>query len=307
MPHITAIVPAYNEELTIGSVVISTSKFVDHVIVVDDGSTDHTAEIAEKAGAEVIKHSQNNGKGAALKTGFNTIINTDIIVTIDGDGQHNPREIPLLIKPIEDGEADLVNGSRYLEKKFKGTPVYRRVGQAVLDKTTNINSGLKITDSQSGFRAFAAYTIPAFRFSKTGFSIESEMLMDAASSNFKIMEVQVGVSYGSSNKNGKIHTKNPVSHGFGVFVKLLQDMEFRRPLYYFTLPGVVLILIGLGLGLYFFGKYLGGEMSTLMPTIMAGMIGLGGIFIAFTGIILHSVRRMIQHSKENSQLFLLCK
>lgn len=294
LPHITAIVPAYNEELTIGSVVISTSEFVDRVIVVDDGSTDHTSEIAEKAGAEVIKHSENIGKGAALKTGFNAISRTDIVVTVDGDGQHNPREIPLLIKPIEDGEADLVNGSRYLEKKSKGTPAYRRLGQAVLDKTTNINSGLKITDSQSGFRSFAAYTIPAFRFSKTGFSIESEMLMDAASSNSKIMEVQVGVSYSSSNKNGKIHTKNPVSHGFGVLVKLLQDMEFRRPLYYFTIPGLVLIFIGLGLGLYFFGKYLDGNMFTLMPTIMASMIGLGGIFIAFTGVILHSVAGMIR-------------
>lgn len=295
MPHITAIVPAYNEELAIGSVVIGTDEFVDHVIVVDDGSTDQTAKIAEKAGAEVIKHPQNLGKGAALKTGFNAIGKTDIILTIDGDGQHNPQEIHLLIKPIEDGEADLVNGSRYLEKEHQGTPVYRRLGQTVLDKTTNITSGLEITDSQSGFRAFAAYTIPAFKFTNTGFSIESEMLMEAASSNFKIVEVQVGVSYNGDEKSGSIHTKNPVSHGVGVFVKLMQDMEFMRPLYYFTLPGLVLIIIGLTLGLIFFGRYLDGQMTTLMPTIMASMIGLAGIFIAFTGIILHSVSGMIKH------------
>jgi len=169
VPCITAIVPAYNEELTIGSVVISASEFVDHVIVVDDGSTDHTAEIAEIAGAEVIKHPQNRGKGAALKTGFEAVKDADIIVTIDGDGQHNPREIPLLVKPIADGQTDMVNGSRYLDKKSNGTPAYRRIGQTVLDKTTNINSGLKITDSQSGFRAFAAFTVPAFRFSKADF------------------------------------------------------------------------------------------------------------------------------------------
>ncbi len=294
LPHITAIIPAYNEELTIGSVVIAASGFVDHVIVVDDGSTDHTTEIAEKAGAEVIKHTHNLGKGAALKTGFQAIKNTEIIVTMDGDGQHNPWEIPLLITPIEKGEADMVNGSRYLNKKHKGTPAYRRLGQTVLDKTTNINSGLKITDSQSGFRAFAAFTIPAFRFTKTDFSIESEMLMDAAENNFKIKEVQVGTTYNQKQKNSKIHTQNPVSHGLSVFIKLLQDMEFRRPLYYFTIPGLILIIIGLILGLYFFGKYLDHQMTTLLPTVLAGIIGLGGIFITFTGVILHSVSRMIQ-------------
>lgn len=295
LSHITAIVPAYNEENTIGSVVIGTSEFVDHVIVVDDGSTDNTAYIAEKAGAEVIKHPKNQGKGAALKTGFQVMHETDIFLTIDGDGQHNPQEIPLLIKPIVDGEADLVNGSRYLNKKHRGTPIYRRLGQKVLDETTNINTGLKITDSQSGFRAFAAYTVPAFRFSKTGFSIESEMLMDAAANNFKITEVIVGIRYNGTN--GKNHTKNPLKHGFGVFVRLLQDMEFQRPLYYFTIPGIILISIGLILGLYYFGQYLDGQMTSLLPTVLAGLIGLGGIFMTLTGIILHSVSGMIRSIK----------
>lgn len=293
--HITAIVPAYNEESTIGSVVIGASEFVDKVIVVDDGSTDHTSEIAEKAGAEVIKHSSNMGKGAALKTGFNAIKKTDIIVTVDGDGQHNSWEIPLLLEPIEKGAADVVNGSRYLGKKTSGTPSYRRIGQTVLDKTTNLNSGLNITDSQSGFRAFAAHTIPFFKFTQPGFTIESEMLLDAASNHFRILEVQVGVSY-KQHQNGSIHKKNALRHGLGVFIKLLQDMEYRRPLYYFTLPGSVLIFIGLILGLDFFGKYLDGQMTTLLPTILAGMIGLGGIFIAFTGIILHGVSSMLRHN-----------
>jgi glycosyltransferase involved in cell wall biosynthesis len=294
--HVTAIIPAYNEELAIGSVVINTSGFVDHIIVVDDGSGDRTAEIAEKAGAQVIRHTENMGKGAALKTGFDAINKTDIVVTIDSDGQHNPQEIPLLIKPIVDGEADIVNGSRYLDKQDNGTPTYRRLGQTVLDGATNLSSGLNITDSQSGFRAFATYTIPAFRFTKTGFSIESEMLMDAAEKDFKIMEVQIGVSYDNNTNGSSIHTKNPLSHGLGVLVKILQDMEFRRPLYYFTLPGLVLIIFGMITGLFYFGKYLDGQTTTLMPTIIAGLIGLGGIFIAFTGIILHSVSNMINRN-----------
>ncbi len=296
MTEITAIIPAYNEEIAIGSIVLCTSNYVDHIVVVNDGSKDHTAEIAGKAGAQVLTHPQNMGKGAALKTGFNAVNDTDIIVTLDSDGQHNPAEIPKLVKPIIDGEADIVNGSRYLDKKANKTPGYRRFGQTVLDTATNLNSGLKITDSQSGFRAFASYTVPAFRFNNEDFSIESEMLMDAAASGYRVTEVQIDVIYDNGHNNGSIHTKNPVSHGLGVLVKLLQDMEFRRPLYYFTFPGLVLIIIGLALGLSFFGSYLGGEMTTLMPTILAGMIGLGGIFIAFTGIILHSVSGMIRKS-----------
>ena len=292
MSQITAIIPAYNEELAIGSVVIGTLKYVDQVMVIDDGSTDQTAEIAERAGAEVIKLPENMGKGSAIKTGFLAVKDADIIVTIDADGQHSPQEIPKLIKPITDGNADMVNGSRYLGKKKNGTPSYRRFGQTVLDRATNFNAGIKITDSQSGFRAFAAYTLPVFHFKQKGFSIESEMLMDAAASGTRIMEVEIGVKY----DQGNMHKKNPVSHGLGVLVKLLQDMEFKRPLYYFTFPGLILIGIGLTLGLIFFGQYLDHHMTTLLPTIMASLIGLAGIFIAFTGIILHSMARMIERS-----------
>jgi len=293
LPRITAVIPAYNEELSIGSVVISTNKYVDHTIVVDDGSSDNTAEIAAKAGAEVINHIQNMGKGAALKTGFDAVKDTDIIVTIDSDGQHNPDEIPKLVKPIEDGEADIVNGSRYLDNKDDETPAYRRLGQTILDTATNLNSGLNITDSQSGFRAFAAFTVPAFRFNKTDFSIESEMLMDAASKDYKIKEVQIGVSYDNNNNN--IHTQNAVSHGLGVLVRILQDMEFRRPLYYFTIPGMFLIVIGLILGLFFFGAYLD-QRASFFPTVLAGIIGLGGMFLAFTGIILNAMIRLIEQN-----------
>jgi len=292
LSQITAIIPAYNEELAIGSVVIGTLKYVDQVMVIDDGSTDQTAEIAERAGAEVIKLPENMGKGSAIKTGFLAVKDADIIVTIDADGQHSPQEIPKLIKPITDGNADMVNGSRYLGKKKNGTPSYRRFGQTVLDRATNFNAGIKITDSQSGFRAFAAYTLPVFHFKQKGFSIESEMLMDAAASGTRIMEVEIGVKY----DQGNMHKKNPVSHGLGVLVKLLQDMEFKRPLYYFTFPGLILIGIGLTLGLIFFGQYLDHHMTTLLPTIMASLIGLAGIFIAFTGIILHSMARMIERS-----------
>lgn len=157
---ITAIIPALNEEISIGTVVLKTKKYADHVIVVDDGSTDDTAEVARIAGAYVIKHSKNRGKGWALETGFDEARKngTKIIVTIDADGQHDPSEIPKVIGPIISREADMVIGSRYLNGN--SIPIYRRIGQRILDRTTNINSGINITDTQSGFRAFAVEKTP---------------------------------------------------------------------------------------------------------------------------------------------------
>ena len=288
MTKITAILPAYNEEVSLGSIVLHTKKYVDNVIVIDDGSTDNTVEIATLAGAEVISHSFNKGKGAALKTGFEAARASEVIVTIDSDGQHNPEEIPKLINPILNGEADIVNGSRYINGNKKDTPSYRRVGQTVLDKATNLSSGLDITDSQSGFRAFARHTMPAFRFSCIDFGIESEMLMDAANAGLRIKEVEISVRYDVDGS-----TKNPVSHGVGVLMRVINDLEFQRPLYYFTLPGSIIIIIGVILGLVFFGDYLGGTTKSLAPTVIAIMMTLVGGFLAFTGIILDSMTRMI--------------
>lgn len=218
-----AILPAYNEEISIGSMVLSTKRYVDHVLVVDDGSIDNTVEIAKIAGAEVIEHLSNKGKGAALKTGFNAVNGHDIIVTMDSDGQHNPAEIPKLIEPIINGEADIVNGSRYLNGQSTETPFYRRIGQSVLDQATYFNSGIKITDSQSGFRAFASHTIPSFRFNSTDFSIESEMIIDISNNGFKIKEVGIGVRY---DVNGS--TKNPISHGLLVLMRLMLNIKSKK-------------------------------------------------------------------------------
>ena len=296
MEKLTALLPAYNEELYISGVILSTKKYVDRIIVIDDGSTDNTAEIAELAGAEVIKHPTNKGKGAALKTGFEVAKGSDIIITLDSDGQHNPDEIPKLIAPIVNGEADIVNGSRYIKGDRKDTPSYRRIGQTVLDKATNLNSGLKITDSQSGFRAFARHSIHTFRFNCMDFGIESEMLMDAANAGLRINEVEIGVRY---DVNGS--TKDPISHGFGVLIRIINDIEFQRPLYYFSLPGTILLFIGVVLCLTFFGDYVTRTTTNLTPTVLAIMLTLGGGFLALAGIILDSMGRMINQIALNNK------
>lgn len=260
------------------------------VIVVDDGSQDKTAELAKLAGAQVLVHPQNMGKGAALKTGFHAARDADIIITMDSDGQHEAGQIPRLLDPLLKGEADVVNGSRYLNGNGDTeTPAYRRVGQNVLDTATNISGKINVTDSQSGFRAFAGHSIPVFRFHSHDYTIESEMLIDAAKAGLRIVEVEISATYGEESH----HKKNPISHGVSVLVRILQDMEFNRPLYYFTFPGLILVFAGMILGLKFFGEYLGGQMTTLLPTTLAALITILGTFMAFTGLILHSVSRMI--------------
>lgn len=134
---VAAVIPAYNEEERIGEVVEETEEYVDRVIVVDDGSTDLTTEVSEDAGAEVIGHGENRGYLTALKTGFEAV-EEDIVVTLDGDGENDPADIPQLLKPIEEDEADLVLGRR--EK-------IPRISERFLTFLAGIH------DSGTGFRA----------------------------------------------------------------------------------------------------------------------------------------------------------
>lgn len=291
---IAAILPAYNEEVSIGSVVLRTKQYADRVIVIDDGSSDHTAEVAEMAGAEVIRHQKNRGKGAALKTGFESLNGETVIVTIDTDGQHDPADIPKLVEPILNGKADMVNGSRYLNGNKKDTPFYRRIGQRVLDVATNLDSGLNITDTQSGFRAFASRTRNAFRFHQNGLAIESEMLADAANAGLKIKEVEIGVRY---DVNGS--TENPVCHGIKILAKVLHDMELNRPLYYFTAPGIIFSISGIWMGLGFLQEFYHGGSLHFGPTLLMILLTLLGCFMALTGIILHSISRLLIESKKD--------
>ena len=217
------IIPAFNEQAAIGEVVEKSLQYADDVLVVDDGSSDSTSQIAGEAGASVIRHQTNFGKGVALRDAFREVEGYDIVVSIDGDGQHNPDEMPALIEPIREDIADFVNGSRYINGFEENTPTYRRVGQRVLDIATNITAGTSVTDSQSGFRAFRGDTIHCYKFRDPGFGIESEMIADAAENNLRIMEVPITVKYDVENSS----TKGPVTHGVGVLLKIIKDKFIR--------------------------------------------------------------------------------
>ena len=292
---ITAILPAFNEEVSIGSIVLHARQHADHVVVIDDGSKDRTSEMAKLAGAEVIRHPKNMGKGKALRTGFEHAGKNgcEVVITMDTDGQHDPDDIEKLVAPILNGEADVVNGSRYMNGNDENTPFYRRIGQNILDKATNLNAGLQITDTQSGFRAFSRHTLPAFRFKSNGLAIESEMLMDAANAGLRIKEVSIGVRYDVGSPS-----ENPIKHGFGVLANVIHDMELNRPLIYFTLPGAILSIIGLAMGFTFLQKFFDGGGLNFGPTLLMILFALIGTFMMFTGILLHTMSRLINENKK---------
>ncbi|HUV90523.1 MAG TPA: glycosyltransferase family 2 protein [Anaerolineae bacterium] len=286
---IVALIPAYNEERYIGSVVLKTRKHVDTVIVVDDGSTDLTAEIAEAAGAVVVRHEGKEGKGTALSTGFRRIRELDpaAVVMLDGDGQHLTEEVPQLLAPVLRGEADLVIGSRYLNGSESGVPRNRVWGHWVFTTLTNLLSGKRTTDSQSGFRAFSPRAIEYMRFSSDGFSVESEMQFLAKEHNLRLAEVLITANYVEK-------AKRPVAkHGLLVLDGVLRLIGQYRPLLFFGVPGLALLLAGLGWGFWVVELYrrhgglaVGYAMISVLLTI------LGGLALT-TGLMLHSIRGLL--------------
>jgi len=236
-----ACIPAYNVENTISTVVKDVSNYVDRVIVCDDGSIDETSNEAKNAGATVIKHEKNHGKGAALKSLFDYAKKTDfdILITIDGDGQFLAKDIPKLINPINNG-CDLVIGSRVDEKSEM--PGYRKFGNKVLDKMTSAASELPFNDTQSGFRAYSKKAIEKIKFYSDGFASDSEILVSASEKGLKISEEKINVRYDTGTKTS---TRNPVSHSSDVITKLIELIAVKSPLKLLGIPGIVLFLFGL--------------------------------------------------------------
>jgi glycosyltransferase involved in cell wall biosynthesis len=288
--------PAYNEERYIAKMVLGCKKHVDKVVVIDDGSIDATAEIAEALGAYVIRNPQNCGYGAALRRCFATArdMNVNRMVIIDSDGQHDPRDIPGVLAPLDNG-ADLVIGSRFLNGNITslGIPAYRKVGMKVLDITTNFTGEINVSDTQSGFRAYGKKAIDRIRIGDDNMSAGSEILMQINDCDLNVEEVEIHCDYEVEGAS----SQNPVSHGVKVLMQILKDMELRRPLYYFTVPGFVIVGVGLYIGLMLLEDFYYGTSLSFGPTLLMILLTLLGCFMAFTGIILHSMSRLINGSK----------
>jgi glycosyltransferase involved in cell wall biosynthesis len=293
---VVAVIPAYNEERCIGSVVLRTRAQVDAVVVVDDGSTDATAQIAEAGGAIVVRHERNHGKGAALNTGFRKAreLGPHAVVLLDADGQHLPQELPAVLAPVLSDEADIVVGSRYIGSgngrgRSNGTrvPRHRVVGHWAFTLLTNITSGVRVSDSQSGFRALSARAIDALCFSSEGFSVESEMQFLARELGLRVVEVPISADYAGKAK------RPVIAHGLLVLNGLLRLVGQYRPLLFFGVPGLLLSLVGLVWGTWVVLIYRSTQQLAVGYALICVLLIVLGTLALFAGVILHSIRGLM--------------
>ena len=297
-------IPAFNEEKTIARVVLEAQKYAPMVVVCDDGSTDLTAEIAERMGALVVRHEENSGYGAALKSLFKQAreLNADILVTVDGDGQHDPSEIPRLVKPIEDRTAEVVLGSRF--KDAQGTsemPIYRRLGVKAITKLVNGSGKNNVSDAQSGFRSYSRRALEYLSLCDNGMSASVELLRNIRRSGLKLSEVPISCRYGST-VGVKTSSENAVSHGLGLIASIVRLVVEERPLALVGIPGIVSVTMGVVFGIVMMNIYVNSHLIPTNVALASIAFILIGFFMISTAITLYAIARMTNKIQEKSSL-----
>ena len=287
---ITIGIPAYNEEKNIASIITKLKKITDSIIVCDDGSSDMTTEISKNLGAIVISHEKNMGYGVAINSIFQKSkeINVDLLVTFDADGQHRVEDIEKVIEPIKNNDADLVIGSRFLDKK-SDVPNYRKIGIKVITQVTNVSIKKKLTDSQSGFRAYNKQVLSQISPSEVGMGISTEILIKSSSKGLRITEVPITILY-----SGDTSTHNPVSQGASVLVSTIKFTSIEHPLKFYGIPSIIFLIIGGGFtysAIEFYSEV--GRLSTNLTLIAAGTV-LIGIVLIITAVLLFSLVSVVR-------------
>ena len=288
---ITVGIPAFNEEKNIIHIIEKLQKKTDVIIVCDDGSTDKTGEIAKKMGAIVITHERNLGYGAAIRSLFLKAreLKSDMLVTLDSDGQHRIEDLLPVTKPIIEKQADMVIGSRFLEGNQENIPKYRKVGIKIITKLANSSLEESVTDSQSGFRAYSQNILCTITPLDQGMGVSNEILMKSSKNGFKIAEVPIVVSY-----DGDTSTQNPISHGASVILSTLKFISVEHPLKFYGIPGLIFLTIGL----IFTMITIQGFTETRQILLSTAVIGVGtivfGTILLMTSIILFSIVNVIR-------------
>ncbi len=291
---VTIGIPAFNEEKNIAKMIVKLKKIYDEIIVCNDGSTDLTGEIAENLGVIVINHKQNLGYGA----GINSIIkkskeiDTDILVTFDADGQHKVEDVKKVIEPIKNGDADLVIGSRFLSKTKEKIPEYRKIGINIITKVTNAGLKKKITDSQSGFRAYSKDLISKLDISDMGMGISTEILIKTNSLGFRIAEIPITILY-----EGKTSTQNPISHGTSVLFSTIKYTSIEHPLKFYGIPSLIFFVIGLSFTFLSIDYYM--EVGRINPnvTIVAAGTTAIAVILLVTSVLFYSLATIVEGNK----------
>ena len=291
---VTIGIPAFNEEKNIAKMIVKLKKIYDEIIVCNDGSTDLTGEIAENLGVIVINHKHNLGYGA----GINSIIkkskeiDTDILVTFDADGQHIVEDVKKVIEPIKNGDADLVIGSRFLSKTKEKIPEYRKIGINIITKVTNAGLKKKITDSQSGFRAYSKDLISKLDISDMGMGISTEILIKTNSLGFRIAEIPITILY-----EGKTSTQNPISHGTSVLFSTIKYTSIEHPLKFYGIPSLIFFVIGLSFTFLSIDYYM--EVGRINPnvTIVAAGTTAIAVILLVASVLFYSLANIVERNK----------
>jgi glycosyltransferase involved in cell wall biosynthesis len=284
-----ACIPAYNEENTIEEIVAKSLPHVDRVVVCDDGSTDNTAKIAREAGAVVISQT-NQGYGAAITSLFDYSRqeNAQIMITLDGDGQHNPDQIPLLADAITTHGVDVAIGSRFLDDTTRVSG-YRKRGIKIITSASNYGTNFKVSDSQSGFRAYSKDAIDAIHPTEQGMSVSTEILLKISNKGLSIAEVPITVSY-----EGDTSEQHSVTHGVGVLVDTIKYVSIKHPLQFYGIPGLAMIVAGIVLGGIFLDAYLNQQTVFYGSLLGSLVLFLVGAILAVTAVILFSMANLIR-------------
>ena len=291
-PFVIAAIPAYNEEKNIARVILQAQRYADKVVICDDGSSDLTAEIADRLGADVVRHGRKLGYGAAIQSLFRRAkeLNADVMVTLDGDGQHDPSEIPVLAEPVLEGKADIVIGSRFLGEaaKTNGMPTYRRLGVKMITKLTGAASNNKFSDAQSGFRVYGRKALEGLSLFENGMGVSVEALMEAKKRGLTVAEVPAGCNYHGAGAS----TRSPVRHGVSVVMSIVRLVVEGSPLLFLGVPGVVSLLVGIGFGVWMLQLY-GLERRIVTNVALASLAFiLIGLFAVFTAVTLYAISRL---------------
>ena len=292
-PFVVVGIPAYNEESSIARVILEAQKFSDAVVVCDDGSADLTAEIAKRLGADVVRHERRLGYGAAIKSLFERArgLEADVLVTLDGDGQHDPMEIPVVLKPITEGAADVVIGSRFVDvSRTVEMPMYRMIGAKLITKLVNGSSKNGVRDAQSGFRAYNRRALEKLRIAEPGMGASVEILLEAAKHDLKIYEVPSSCKY--KNGKGNTSTEHPVRHGMSVVMSIVRFIVEEKPLMVLGLPGIVCLFAGIGFGVWMMQLYALEHRIVTNVALASLSFVLIGFFMLSTAITLYAISRL---------------
>jgi len=239
---VIAIIPAYNESNNIVNLVKGVKKYVTTIIVIDDGSNDDTFEKASSTNVKVLRNLKNRGKGASLRKGIleSMKYKPDIIVTLDADGQHDPADIPKIIKPIQDELADMVIGSRYNTNSAREVPLVRGIGLSVINTLNKSLVNINVKDTQSGYRAYSKTVFGTiYDYDGVGYGAETEQLSQVEIYGYTIVEVPITIRYKGLKNTSK---QNPFLHGAHLVSTIFKIAVEKRPLLFFGLSGIMLII-----------------------------------------------------------------